>query len=231
MVEIGHNPAEEEATALEWKDPDMFEPAAHGNKPFAVRIPSLVVSRGAGDQINFLTAMWFSPMGAEPSRMVVAILKRTLTYKLILERGEFVMSAPTDKMMDVVVFAGYVSGREVDKWQAAGLTPVKPSKVTVPLIGEAIGNVEYRLVQVIPFGDEMDLFVGEVLATHMRKGSMEGELFREGSDPLLYMGTKYNPEGKALGKFFTHMGKVERANYESPLLKQYLSRPKVKKKE
>jgi flavin reductase (DIM6/NTAB) family NADH-FMN oxidoreductase RutF len=216
---------------LDWKDPDMFELVNHGNKPFGVRVPSLVVSRGAGDAINFLTAMWFSPMGAEPSRMVVAILKRTLTYKLILERGEFVMSAPTDKMMDVVVFAGYVSGRDVDKWQATGLTAVAPAKCTVPLIGEAIGNVEYRLVQVIPFGDEMDLFVGEVLATHMRRGCTEGELFRQDADPMLYMGTKYGADGKSLGKFYTHMGKIERAPYDdSPLLQKYLSRPKIKRK-
>jgi flavin reductase (DIM6/NTAB) family NADH-FMN oxidoreductase RutF len=213
---------------LDWKVPEMFETAKHGNKPFSVRIPSLVVSRGAKDRLNFLTAMWFSPMGTEPSRMVVSILKRTLTYKLILERGEFVMSAPTDKMMDVVVFAGYISGNDVDKWKATGLTPVKPSKGSVPLIGEAIGNVEYRLVQVIPFGEELDLFVGEVLATHMRKGCTEGELFREDSDPLLYMGTKYDPAGKAMGKFYTHMSGVERAPYDSPLLKKYLRKPKIK---
>ncbi len=215
---------------MDWKEPEMFVPADHGNKPFAVRIPSLVVSRGGGDRLNFLTAMWFSPMGTEPSRMVVAILKRTLTYQLILERGEFVMSAPTDAMMDIVVFGGYVSGKDADKWKAAGLTAVRPSKGTVPLIGEAIGNVEYRLVQVIPFGDELDLFVGEVLAAHMRKGSMEGELFREGSNPLLYMGTKYGADGKPLGKFFTHMGKIERADYDSPLLKEYLRKPKDKNK-
>ena len=53
--------------------------------------------------------MWFTPTGAEPSRMIVAIQKRTLTYDSLLERGEFVMSAPTDKMMDIVVFGGYVS--------------------------------------------------------------------------------------------------------------------------
>ncbi len=135
---------------MDWKEPETFEPGERGNKPFSIRIPSLVVSRGARDQINFLTAMWFTPTGFEPSRMVVAILKKTLTYKLILERGEFVMSAPTDKMMDTVVFAGYVSGRDVDKWKATGLTPVKGSKVSVPLIGEAIGNVEYRLIQQTP---------------------------------------------------------------------------------
>jgi flavin reductase (DIM6/NTAB) family NADH-FMN oxidoreductase RutF len=211
---------------MDWKDPDMFEPAEHGNKPFAIRVPALVVSRGAGDRINFLTAMWFTPTGFEPSRLVVSILKRTLTYQLILERGEFVMSAPTDKMMEVVVFAGYTSGHDVDKWKATGLTPVKGSKVSVPLIAEAIGNVEYRVIRQIPFDDEADLFVGEALATHVKKGSMEGELYRQDSDPLLYMGTKYDVQGKSLGKFYTHIGKVERANYESPLLKEHLSRQK-----
>src|SRR4029077_6719874 len=123
--------------------------------------------------------------------MIVAIQKRTLTYDLLLERGEFVMSAPSDKMMDNVVFAGYISGRDVDKWKATGLTPVQPSKTSVPLIGEAIGNVEYRVPQQIPFSEGMALCVGEVLATHIRKGPSEGELSREDSNPLLYMGTKY----------------------------------------
>lgn len=212
---------------MDWKEPDMFEPAEHGNKPFAVRVPALVVTRGAKDQINFLTAMWFTPTGSEPSRMVVAILKKTFTYKLILERGEFVMSAPTDKMMETVVFAGYVSGWDVDKWQATGLTPVRASKVSVPLIGEAIGNVEYRVVRQIPFDEGMDLFVGEVLATHVRKDAMEGELYREDSNPLLYMGTKYDSAGKSLGKFYARLAGIERADYSSPLLKRYL-RPEKK---
>ena len=132
---------------MNWQDPVDFEAGNHGNKPFSIRIPALVVTRGKNDRLNFLTAMWFTPTGAEPSRMVVAIQKRTLTYDYLLERGEFVMSAPTDKMMDIVVFGGYVSGRDVDKWQAAGLTAVRPSKISVPLIGEAIGNVEYQVVQ------------------------------------------------------------------------------------
>ena len=211
---------------MNWHDPVEFEAGNHGNKPFSIRIPSLVVTRGKNDRLNFLTAMWFTPTGAEPSRMIVAIQKKTLTYDFLLERGEFVMSAPTDKMMDVVVFAGYISGRDVDKWAAAKLTAVTPSKVSVPLIGEAIGNVEYKVVNQIPFDDGMDLFVGEVLATHIRKGAMEGELYREDSNPLLYMGTKYDDQGKSNGKYYAKLKGVGKADYDSPLLKEYLARPK-----
>ena len=211
---------------MNWQDADMFEAVSHGNKPFSVRIPALVVTRGSNNRLNFLTAMWFTPTGAEPSRMIVAIQKKTLTYEFLLERGEFVMSAPTDKMMEIVVFGGYVSGRDVDKWRAAGLTAVQPSKITVPLIGEAIGNVEYKVAKQIPFDDEMDLFVGEVMATHMRKGAMDGELYRADANPLLYLGTKFDEKGKSMGKYYGQLSGIGRADYDSPLLKQYLSQPK-----
>jgi flavin reductase (DIM6/NTAB) family NADH-FMN oxidoreductase RutF len=208
-----------------WKEPEIFEAVNHGNKPFSIRVPALVVTRGKNDRLNFLTAMWFTPTGAEPSRMVVAIQKRTLTYDFLIERGEFVMSAPTDRMMEIVVFGGYVSGHDVDKWAAAGLTAVRPSKISVPLIGEAIGNVEYKVARQIPFDDEMDLFVGEVLATHIRKGAMEGELYQASANPLLYMGTKY-VGGKPQGKYYAHLSGIGPADYESPLLTKYLSQPK-----
>ena len=211
---------------MNWQDPIDFEAGNHGNKPFSIRIPSLVVTRGKNDRLNFLTAMWFTPTGAEPSRMIVAIQKKTLTYDYLLERGEFVMSAPTDKMMDVVVFAGYISGHDVDKWKAAKLTALQPSKISVPLIGEAIGNVEYKVVNQIPFDETMDLFVGEVLATHIRKDVMEGELYREDSNPLLYMGTKYDDHGRSMGKYYAHLKGIGKADYNSPLLKEYLARPK-----
>lgn len=211
---------------MNWQDPVNFEAGNHGNKPFSIRIPSLVVTRGKNDRLNFLTAMWFTPTGAEPSRMIVAIQKKTLTYDYLMERGEFVMSAPTDKMMEIVVFAGYISGHDVDKWQAAKLTAVAPSKISVPLIGEAIGNVEYKVVNRMPFDDTMDLFVGEVLATHIRKGVMEGELYREDSNPLLYMGTKFDELGKSMGKYYARLKGVGKADYQAPLLQEYLARPK-----
>src|SRR5581483_1519337 len=209
---------------MQWEESDAFEPGGHGNKPFAVRIPALLVSRGSAGQINFLTAMWFTPVAAEPSRLIVGIQKDTYTYDLVRQTGEFVMSAPSASMMDVVVFAGRMSGRDVDKWKETGLTPVKPSKGTVPLIGEAIGNVEYKVVNQIALDDAIDLFVGEVLSVHIRKGAMEGELYREDARPLLYMGTKYDENGKSMGKFHGELSGIKRADYGSALLQRHAIR-------
>jgi len=41
---------------MNWKEPDMFETGIHGNKPFGIRVPSLVVTRGKNDRLNFLAA-------------------------------------------------------------------------------------------------------------------------------------------------------------------------------
>ena len=49
---------------MQWEKSDAFEPGDHGNKPFAIRIPSLLVSRGSSGPPNFLTAMWFTAAGA-----------------------------------------------------------------------------------------------------------------------------------------------------------------------
>ena len=67
---------------MNWQDPIDFEAGNHGNKPFSIRIPSLVVTRGKNDRLNFLTAMWFTPTGAEPSRMIVAIQKENSHLRL-----------------------------------------------------------------------------------------------------------------------------------------------------
>lgn len=140
------------------------------------------------------------------------------------------MCAPSRAMMDVLVMGGRVSGRDLDKWAAAGLTAVKPRHISVPLVGEAVGNVEYRVLRQIPFDDKIDLFVGEALAAYMRKGSMQGELYKNcepstaDSDPLLFVGNGYDEEGKSLGKFHGMFSGIQSADYESPLLKKYVTR-------
>jgi hypothetical protein len=53
---------------------------------------------------------------------------------------------------------------------------------------------------------------------------MEGELYREDSDPLLYMGTKYDEDGESLGKYSAKLSGIKVVDYESPLLKKHLLR-------
>ena len=209
---------------MNWLEPDMFESLGSGNKPFGIRIPALLVTCDRNGRLNFMTAMWFTPVGFEPSRMIVAVEKKNHTYHVLREMGEFVMSAPSRQMMDIVVMAGRISGRDVDKWQATGLTAVKPARTSVPLIGEAIGNVEYKVINRLELDGKADLFVAEALCAYIRNGAMEGDLYKGDSDPLLYMGTKYDESGQSLGKYSAGLSGITPADYESPLLKKYITR-------
>jgi hypothetical protein len=40
------------------------------------------------------------------------------------------------------------------------------------------------------------------------------------------MGTKYDEQGKSMGKYYAHLSDIGPADYDSPLLKQYLAKPK-----
>jgi flavin reductase (DIM6/NTAB) family NADH-FMN oxidoreductase RutF len=80
--------------------------------------------------------------------------------------------------MEAVHVCGEKSGRDVDKFKLAKLTPKKGVKVNAPLIKESPVSIECKVVKEIEAGDHV-WFIGEVLAAHVRKGY-------EWSDGLLF---------------------------------------------
>ena len=70
----------------------------------------------------------------------------------------------------------------------------------------------------------MDIFIGEALCVHMRKGTMDGELYREDAEPLLYMGTKYDETGCRLASTTAYSAVSNARTYDSPLLKKYITK-------
>jgi flavin reductase (DIM6/NTAB) family NADH-FMN oxidoreductase RutF len=76
---------------------------------------------------------------------------------------EFVINLPTRELLEQVWAVGTRSGRNVDKFQATGLTPI-PAVVVKPLrIAECPTHVECRIVDRVDTGDHT-IFIGEVVA-------------------------------------------------------------------
>lgn len=75
------------------------------------------------------------------------------------------LSIPTENMESKVMSVGSRSGKDVDKFSAFGLTPLKADVVKPPLIKECLINLECRVAAELDAGDHT-LFVGEVVATH-----------------------------------------------------------------
>lgn len=129
--------------------------------------PVYLVSTEHKEKKNIMSVSMFAYMsgrlvsiGVEPSRY---------SYDLIQKSGEYVINIVDEGLVEAVKLCGQNSGREVDKFKLANLTPVKGTKVNAPLIQESPVNLECAVVKEIEIGGH-NWFIGEVLTTHVREG-------------------------------------------------------------
>ena len=126
----------------------------------------LAVSISKDGKPNIITLGWNMPTSIKPPMVAISVGLTRYSHKLISESGEFVLAFPSEGMEDALLFCGTHSGRDVDKFKATGLTPVKAKYVKPPLIAEATVNMECRVVGSIKTGDHT-IFVGEILTAYV----------------------------------------------------------------
>ncbi len=150
------------------------------------QIAALIACRSKEGRANVMTAAWAMPVSADPPMVAVSISPKRYSHKLISETGEFTVNIPSVELLDAVFYCGTVSGREVDKFEEAGLTPVRGEVVDAPVIAECAASLECRVVESVDAGDHT-LFIGEVVAVHVKEGVFE-EVYSEEFEPLLHLG-------------------------------------------
>lgn len=100
----------------------------------------------------------------EPPMVAISIGKTRYSHQLLTEAGEFVFAFPGEDLAEQVLFLGTNSGRTVDKFKEANLTPVAAKSVKPSLIGECVVNLECKVVGSLDTGDHT-IFAGEVLTS------------------------------------------------------------------
>ncbi len=96
------------------------------------------------------------------------------SHDLVQESGEYVVNIPHSGMKKVIGICGSTSGEDTDKFEAAGVTPAKPSVINTPLIEECPVNLECKVTHIINLGSH-DLFIGEVVAVHTDSDIANGD--------------------------------------------------------
>ena len=139
-----------------------------------------------GQRDNTMTIGWGSIgfMWKKPILMVMVRHSR-YTYELIEKADSFTVSVPlyTDLKKELGI-CGSKSGRDMDKFQAAGLTKLKANKVSAPLVGECDLHFECKIVGkqkltqevLLPDidktwysdGDYHTLYYGEIVGTYTK---------------------------------------------------------------
>jgi len=171
-------------------------PVSEGLRQLPIR-PTYLVSAEHKRKKNIITIGMFAYFSGKPTLVGVGIAPSRYSYNLIRQSGEFVVNVVDKKIIEAVRICGEKSGREVNKFELAKLTPEKGIRVKAPLIKESPVNIECKVVKEVETGDHI-WFIGEVLATHVREGYSwtDGLLFK-------WVGEEgfYYKVGKKIGKY------------------------------
>jgi flavin reductase (DIM6/NTAB) family NADH-FMN oxidoreductase RutF len=155
--------------------------------PFLVPSPVILLSCVGQDGFtNVMGLAWASVACSTPPMVSVAIRPERQSYALIRETGEFVLNIPRASLLRAVDYCGVVSGRDVDKFAGARLTPMPGLKVRAPLVQECPVNLECVVRQSLVLGSHV-LFVAEVVALHADEEVVEqGSVIVGRVAPLAY---------------------------------------------
>jgi len=106
------------------------------------------------ERLNTMTIGWASigHLWGKPI-FTVMVRKSRFSYQLIERSNEFTVSLPAEgQLKKELIYCGRNSGRDVNKFEECGLTPVEGRVIKTPVIGEAMLHFECSVV----YKQEMD---------------------------------------------------------------------------
>jgi flavin reductase (DIM6/NTAB) family NADH-FMN oxidoreductase RutF len=135
----------------------------------------ILVTSQYKDRSSIITIAWHCPVSIKPPILGIAVGRSRFSAELIGGAGEFIVNIPDWRLFAAMLYCGTHSGRDVDKFKGAKLTPEKPVKLLKPpKIKECIGSIECALTDEKEIGDHI-MFFGEVVYA-----DAEADLFRDG---------------------------------------------------
>ncbi len=155
---------------------------------------------------NIMAAAWAGICCSRPPCVAVSLRKPTYSYGNIVSRKAYTVSLPSEAFVKAADYAGTVSGRDVNKFEALGLTPVRSDLVDAPYVAEFPLVLECRLLHTTEIGLHTQ-FIGEILDVKAEASVLDekGEPHIERVRPLIFAtGPRaYYGIGPVLGKAFS----------------------------
>lgn len=155
-----------------------------------------------GSKGNIITVAWTGTINSDPAMVSISVRKERYSYGLLCENREFCINLTNKDLTFATDLCGVKSGRDVDKWEVAGLTPVPCEKIGAPMIAESPVNIECKVTKIEDLGSHT-IFYGEVVAVHVDDKYLDekGTFRFEDTNPITYSHGKYYTLGENIGKF------------------------------
>lgn len=165
-------------------------------------VPPVLVSCGSMDTPNLITIAWAATINTQPPKVSISVRPSRHSYDLIKQSGEFVINLPTQGLAKAVDWCGVKSGRDVNKFEAMGLTPAPASALACPLLVESPVNLECRVFDIMPLGSH-DLILADVVAVNVDEALLDetGKLQLDKAGLLAFAHGEYYALGQKLGTF------------------------------
>lgn len=186
-------------------------------------VPAVMVScagKEEGARPNIITIAWAGTVNSDPPMVSVSVRKNRFSHHIIKESGEFVVNLVDQERCKAVDFCGVRSGKDVDKWQACGLTPMPAIGMEhAPAIAECPAYLACKVRQVLELGSH-DMFIGEVVGVQVRDDlfAADGSLHLEKAGLVAYNHGVYQRTAEVMG-FFGYS--VARPEVLARRMKQY----------
>ena len=125
-----------------------------------------MVSCGTMEESNILTIAWTGIINSNPPMTYISVQPRRFSHDIIEKSGEFVINLVPSSLAKAMDFCGVKSGRDIDKFEAQGLTREKADTVSAPLIAESPLNIECKVKDIVRLPSH-DMFMAEITAVHV----------------------------------------------------------------
>ena len=129
-------------------------------------VPLVMCSMGDMEHSNIITLAWAGTVNSDPPMLSVSVRKSRYSHQLLKEGGAVCVNLVSAGIVREADFCGVKSGRDVDKFSAAGLTKVASPVHGIPMIGESPVNIECTVKQIIELGSH-DMFLLNIDAVHV----------------------------------------------------------------
>lgn len=167
-------------------------------------LPAVMVSTADKfGKSNILTIAWTGTICTNPAMVYISVRPERYSYHMLKESGEFVINLTTEQLAKATDYCGVRSGKNVDKWKEANLTPAKAEKLQyAPVIEECPVNIECKVTEVKELGSH-HMFLAEVLAVQIDEQYLnEKNKFELNKTGLMaYSHGEYLSLGKKIGTF------------------------------
>lgn len=121
----------------------------------------LITTRHGGAD-NVWPVDWHVPLSTQPKLYGVVLSRNGYGTQLVRGSGVFVVNFVPATWEKLILFCGGMSGRDIDKFAAAGLRKEEAESVDAPRLADSLGALECTVRQAMDLSDYHTLFIGEV---------------------------------------------------------------------